>query len=375
MEALTTMTAVATSREPTHDVSTPETARPRVLRVKATYLLSEKGRKAALFAGRSGRERQRVKVPVPSHRLHLVAVDADGIPRLKLLPRYELRQGRVVRIDALPVFDHPLTPDELLLVAAKNHELEQAWHAQRASRSGALAEALNRRDEIAQAFLTDRRQRALEHPTPNAAWCYLRVDGGRMVFDVTKGSPLSRKVPPEAHRRFEADLRARRRRNQQRRAVEDAHHEEKQQCVANWVLTHGTPDQQARQRAGLLPMKDAIELIADHLFAPARDFPLYPHDGPACLQAHLRTLPEYAEAVVTRADLAHTFEDAKAATGAHWERVQAIQRALPTATVTVRFHRLLWRKNLKAPAVTRYGVIAVHTLGPLTLRREYEASE
>ena len=133
MDALTTMTAVATSREPTHDVSTPETARPRVLRVKATYLLSEKGRKAALLAGRSGRERQRVKVPVPSHRLHLVAVDADGIPRLKLLPRYELRQGRVVRIDALPVFDHPLTPDELLLVAAKNHELEQAWHAQRVS--------------------------------------------------------------------------------------------------------------------------------------------------------------------------------------------------------------------------------------------------
>ena len=375
MEALTTMTAVATSREPTHDVSTPETARPRVLRVKATYLLSEKGRKAALLAGRSGRERQRVKVPVPSHRLHLVAVDADGIPRLKLLPRYELRQGRVVRIDALPVFDHPLTPDELLLVAAKNHELEQAWHAQRVSRSGHIAEAVNRREDMAQAFLTDRGQRALEHPTPNAAWCYLRVDGGRMLFDVTKGSPLSRTVPPEAHRRFEADLRARRRRNQQRRAVEDAHHEEKQQFVANWMLTHGTPDQQARQRAGLLPMKEAIALIADHLFAPAREFPLYPHDGAACLQAYLRTLPQYAEAVVTKAELGHSFEDAKASTGGQWARAHEIQRVLPHATVIVRFHRLSWRKDLRAPSLTRYGVVAVHTLGPLTLRREYAIDE
>jgi len=196
-----------------------------------------------------------------------------------------------------------------------------------------------------------------------------------MLFDVTKGSALCRKIPLEAHRRFEVDLRTRRRRNQQRRAVEDAHHEEKQQFVADWIVAHGTPDQQARQRAGLLPMEEAIDMIADHLFAPAREFPLYPHAGAALLQAHLRKLPEFAEVVVSKADLAHSFEDAKAATGAHWARAHAIQCALPNATVTVRFHRLLWRKNLNAPTVTRYGVIAVQTLGPLTLRREYEAGE
>jgi len=76
-----------------------------------------------------------------------------------------------------------MTPDELLLFAAKNYELEQTWRAQRISRNGAVVEALSRREEIAQAFLTDRRQRALEHPTPNCAWCFLRVDGGRMLFD------------------------------------------------------------------------------------------------------------------------------------------------------------------------------------------------
>jgi len=121
MEALPTMTAVATGGEPARDVSKPDAAqRPRVLRVKATYLLSEKGRKAALLAGRGALERQRMKVPVPSHRLHLVDVDAHGIARLKLIPRHEVRHGRVLRIDALPVFDQPMTRDELLLFAAKN---------------------------------------------------------------------------------------------------------------------------------------------------------------------------------------------------------------------------------------------------------------
>jgi hypothetical protein len=121
-------------------------------------------------------------------------------------------------------------------------------------------------------------------------------------------------------------------------------------------------------------MKEAIDVIADHVFAPAREFPLYPHDGSGLLQVHLRKLPEFAEVVVTKTDLVHSFEDAKAATGAQWARAQAIQRALPNATVTVRFHQLLWRKNLNAPTVTRYGVIAVQTLGPLTLRREYEVA-
>ena len=67
-----------------------------------------------------------------------------------------------------------------------------------------------------------------------------------MLFDLTKGSPLSRTVPPEAHRRFQADLRARRWQNQQRRAGEGARRDEKQRFVAEWIRAHGTPDQQAR---------------------------------------------------------------------------------------------------------------------------------
>jgi hypothetical protein len=63
------------------------------------------------------------------------------------------------------------------------------------------------------------------------------------------------------------------------------------------------------------------------------------------LQAYLRTLPYYPEAVVTKGDLAHRFEDAKAASRGHWACVQAIQRAVPGTTVSIRVHRVSWRQD------------------------------
>ena len=151
-----------------------------------------------------------------------------------------------------------------------------------------------------------------------------------MLFDVTKGSPLSRTVPPRAHRRFQADLRARRWQNQQRRAGEEARHDEKQRFVAEWILAQGTPEQQTRQRAGVLSMEEAIDAITDYVFVAARECPLYRHDDGACLQAYLRTLPHYAEAVVTKTGLAHRFEDAKAATSGQWARAQRSSAQYPT---------------------------------------------
>lgn len=375
---MATVTTMRAADNPTtaYDVSTPEPAgTPRVLKVRATYHLSQAARKAALLAGWDGRERQRKRVAVPSHRLHLVTVDANGVPHLKLLPRYELRGERVVRIDALPVFDHPPTSDELLLVAAKNHELEQKWHAQRTSKNVELSEARTRRDEIAKAFLADPRQRAMQHPAPSKAWCYLMTAEGRMLFDVTKGSPVSRRVPPEAHRRFEADLRARRRDNQLKRAAQEAVRDEKKRVVQDWIVAHGTSEQQARHRAGVLPMPEAIEAMTDRAFAAAAEFPLYRHDGASALQQHLRSSPEFANAVVVPADLVHTFEDAKQITAGPWARAQALQRLLPNATVAVRFHRLSWRTAPQAPSLTRYGIVVVQSLGPFTLRREYDAGD
>lgn len=370
-----TVVTIQTAIQTVGDAPKTKSAKsPSVIKVKAAYLLTEAGRKAALLMGRNGRERQTAVVRIATHRMHLVTVDAQGVSHLKLRPRYEDRGDHVVRVDALPVFDHPMTGEELLLAASKNYELEQKWRTQRVSKTLGLNAGLHRREQIADAFLADRSQRAVEHPAPNPAWCYLRIDGKRMLFDATQGSSVCRKVPAEAHRRFQADLRARRWRNQQRRTSEEAVNQEKKRFVGEWIERFGTPDQQARQRAGVLPLTEAIEAITEHLFAGARGCRLYAHDGAACLQEHLRKCPQFSNAVVANGDLIHKFEDAKDVTAEGWQRAHEIQRLLPAAKVTVRFHRLLWRKDLRAPAVTRYSVLAVQTLGPLTLRREYEAT-
>ena len=71
---------------------------PRLLTVVAQYTLTEAGRKASLLAGGDGRAQQVLELQLPTTRLHLVTVDAQGRARLKLSPRYELGEDqRVVR--------------------------------------------------------------------------------------------------------------------------------------------------------------------------------------------------------------------------------------------------------------------------------------
>ena len=92
----------------------------RTLAVTATYLLSEEGRKASLLAGGDGRAVQEIAVEVPTNRLHLVSVDANGVARLKLRPRYQLDgEQRVVRIDSAPTYDAPPEVDDLFREAAR----------------------------------------------------------------------------------------------------------------------------------------------------------------------------------------------------------------------------------------------------------------
>jgi hypothetical protein len=75
---------------------------------------------------------QRIEIAVPSNRLHLVGVNRRGVARLKLQPRYELTADqRLVCIDAPPVYDAPPTIEDLIRAAARNHQLESAFHAER----------------------------------------------------------------------------------------------------------------------------------------------------------------------------------------------------------------------------------------------------
>ena len=72
------------------------------LRVTATYLLSEEGRKASLLSGGNGRAVQQMTLAVPAERLHLVKVDEKGVARLKIRPRFELgAEQRVVVTEQL----------------------------------------------------------------------------------------------------------------------------------------------------------------------------------------------------------------------------------------------------------------------------------
>lgn len=350
----------------------PPTSERKTLTVKAAYTLSEHGRKASLLDGGDGRAEQLIEVAVPVNRLHLVSVDADGNARLKLRPRYDVRpDGRVVQINAPPVYDRPPSVEDLFLAAGRNHELERAYIAQ-GGRRGRPGEAHRELQvQLAQGFLNDAGQRALVHPPPSPKRCYLASPNGRLLFDADRDDPPARDVPAEAHRRFRADERARRERNLQERARRLSVHDEKKRFVAEWIAANGTPNQQERQTAGLLPMAEALEAIADSAFMPLHEWPRYVRNGAEALQAHLRRYPQYENAVVAGPDVAVADADATEATSTQWARAQAARALMPQAVVVLRMHRVTWKRDPHAPPLTLHGLLVVHTEGPLVLRREF----
>ncbi len=350
---------------------------PTALTVTAIYRLSEAGRKASLLAGGDGRAVQHVEVRVPSNRLHLVTVTARGVARLKLRPRFELDASeRVRRIDEPPVYDAPPSVEELFKEAARNHELERAYRAElTASRAKRREAELAWRGQIAGGFLADPTQRAGVHPSPSPKRCFLVTPRGRVAFDVKIDEGPGRDVPPEAYRRFRADLQATRAHRQQEVQQGLEIHTQKKQAIAAWIEEHGTPDQKARQTAGLLPVDEAVEAMTDEVFDALADRPRYVHDGVARLQAFLRQFPDYASAVVTPLDLAAPGRRAISASRAQWALLQEMQAAVPDARAELHVRELIWRRDLKAPRLKFFTIVMTQKLGPVLLRREYAAPD
>jgi hypothetical protein len=364
------VTEVGTSAAP----ATSQTA--QTLTVTATYQLSEEGRKASLLAGGDGRAVQQIQLQVPTNRLHLVSVDPQGVARLKLRPHYRIEGERVVRVDAMPTYDAPPDVESLFREAARNHQLERVYESERrATRSKRRDADRERRAQLAQAFLASSDQRALVHPAPSPKRCFLATEHGRVMFDATTDDPPARDVPAEAHRRFRADLRARRERNLQERSAQLALHEEKKRFIAEWIALQGTAEQRDRQGAGMLPMEEAIEAITDQAFAALANRPRYLHDGAERLQAQLRQIPEYACVTVTAADVVVTGANAVKATASQWAAVQEIQAAVPDATVTLRVHQIAWKRAPEAPPITAAGILVTQRVGPFALRREFAIGE
>lgn len=347
----------------------------KALAVTATYRLSEDGRKASLLAGGDGRGLQELTLQVPASRLHLVHVDLEGVARLKLRPRFELDgEQRVVRIDDLPTYDSPPDIEDLFRDAARNHQLEHTYESERRAAKTRRREAdRERRAAIAETFLTDSTQRALVHPAPTPRRCYVATPTGRLLFDLATDTGPARDVPPEAHKRFRADLRTRRDQNLQERAAQLALHDEKKRVIADWIAANGTADQQARQAAGVLPMAEAIEAITTEAFAALADRPPYEHDGVDRLQAQLRQHADHADAIVTRNDVVVTSTNGQQMTAAQWAAVQEVRGLLPDATVTLRVHKIVWKRDLRISVPPVFGVLVTQRVGPFTLRREYMA--
>ena len=187
-------------------------AAPKSLSATATFILSEEGRKASLLSGGDGRALQTVTLEVPASRLHLVSVDRQGVARLRLRPRFEVDANqRVTRLDSFPAFDTPPSADELLRLAARNHELEQTYRSARTTAALTRQDAQRElRERVAQAFIADPAQRAMSHPPPTQRRCCIEAEGRRIVFDVTEDPVLAKTVALEATRRFRADQRAKR---------------------------------------------------------------------------------------------------------------------------------------------------------------------
>ena len=349
----------------------------QTLTVSALYNLSEVGRKASLLAGGDGRARQQLSVQVPTTRLHLVSVDVNGVARLKLQPRFELTADqRVIRHDTPPTYDVPPTIEDLFKEAARNHELERTYLTERtASRTRRRDEDRERRSQLALDFLADPTQRAMVHPVPTPKRCFLATAAGRLMFDATTDVGPARELPLEAHRRFRADLRARKERNLTRRAEQLALHEEKKRVIAEWAATRATEEQRSRFAAGLLPVEEVIDALTDEAFSGLNGQPRYESDGAVRLQAHLRALTGRADLVVAPADLQVVGSDASSATSAQWAVVRRIQGALPDTDVRIREHRLSWRRDPALPGLTVFGALATRNVGPFIVRREYAVPE
>ena len=126
-----------------------------------------------------------------------------------------------------------------------------------------------------------------------------------------------------------------------------------------------------RQAAGVLPLGEIVQAIADQAFAPLNDRPIYQRDGARQLQEHLRQFPSYSEATVDGEDLSVFSSNAQTATVDQWNAVQELRAALPDADVKLRAHRLSLKHNSEAPSCTLFGVRVTRRVGPFTLQREY----
>jgi hypothetical protein len=347
------------------------------LSVTADYRLSEAGRKASLLNGGNGRAEQRVKVAVPLTRLHLVHVDGNGLARLKLRPQFTLNTDqRIVKIKLAPVFDYPPTVDELFQHAARNHELERTYHAQRTRAETTRLDTVDEwRNQVALDFLGDPTRRAVTYPAPTKRRCQVMTDRGPVHFDARRDTGVGKQVPLEAFRRFDADIRIRHGQGTAERSRNLAVHAERQQMMRAWIATHGTPDQRERLAAGVLPFREFVRALTDVTFRPLSDLTPYRADGAERMQAQVRACPGHGEAIVTPRDVTVVTRLLPTASATQWALVNHIRTVLAGAQVQLRERSLAWTGDPHAPKLRLVTAVVTTQVGSLLLRREFHVPD
>jgi hypothetical protein len=274
-----------------------------------------------------------------------------------------------------PLFDQPPTIDELLRLAARNHQLERAYHVKRTIVRDQRSDTDRvRRTKIALAFLADPTQRALIHPSPTPRRCYLATRFGHLRFDRVVDSGPARDVPREALRRFRADVKAARERRAHERTEHVRLRDERWQTMTAWVAEHGTPDQQARLAAGLLPPSEVREAMADDAFRALADRPRYTHDGVEQMRAHVQQWTGRTRHHVTERDFVVFGHPVSTVTNRQWALLQEIRAAVPDAHLALHLREFIWRRDPGVPRLTRLTLVVTKTIGPMLLRREYLVS-
>src|SRR5262249_16503568 len=176
----------------------------------------------------------------------------------------------------------------------------------------------------------------------------------------------------EANRRFQADLRGRREQNLKTRADQLTLHEEKKNFAGEWIAAHGSPDQRARQAAGVLPIEETTDAIAAQASSAVADGRRYVPDALARIQDALEGRGE-KQSTISPGEISINGANAETMTAAQWTVVNEFRTLLPGATVVLRIHRISLKRDPSLSIIPAFGVLVTQRVGPFTVRREFDA--
>jgi hypothetical protein len=132
--------------------------------------------------------------------------------------------------------------------------------------------------------------------------------------------------------------------------------------IAAWVADNGTPNQQSRLKAGLLPEKEILGAMREEAFAPLAGLERYDK---------IR-VQEFCECGGEH-DSDSKFEvwDAETATAKEFDRIEEIKKLMPNATVTLRVH--YGSCEICGYDKKRSGIMVRVKIGEIEFSREYAA--